>query len=140
MAYNPHICRNELLPCHNTSCSPSKLAPCRCARFFRSATIRLSRCSSRAVGAITTRFAHAASVAKHYFIKIRRQWRCRDCNHTFSVTSGTIFDSHKLPLKVYLAAIAIYCNAVKGLSALQLARDLDVQNKTAFALAHKIRE
>ncbi|MBB6054470.1 hypothetical protein HNR75_000335 [Tolumonas osonensis] len=43
-------------------------------------------------------------------------------------------------MKVYLAAIAIYCNAVKGLSALQLARDLDVQNKTAFALAHKIRE
>ena len=36
------------------------------------------------------------SVAKHYFIKTRRQWRCRDCNHTFSVTSGTIFASHKL--------------------------------------------
>ena len=80
------------------------------------------------------------SAAKHYFIKTRRQWRCRDCNHTFSVTSGTIFASHKLPLKVYLAAIAIYCNAVKGLSALQLARDLDVQYKTAFVLAHKIRE
>lgn len=32
-----------------------------------------------------------ASVAKHYFIRSRRQWRCRDCNHTFSVTSGTIF-------------------------------------------------
>lgn len=73
-------------------------------------------------------------MAKHYFIKTRRQWHCRDCNHTFSVTSGTIFASHKLPLKVYLAAIAIYCNAVKGLSALQLARDLDVQYKTAFVL------
>ncbi len=80
------------------------------------------------------------NAAKHYFIKTRRQRRCRDCNHTFSVTSGTIFSSHKLPLKVYLAAIAIYCNAVKGLSALQLARDLDVQYKTAFVLAHKIRE
>ena len=80
------------------------------------------------------------SVAKHYFIKTRRQWRCRDCNHTFSVTSGTVFALHKLPLKVYLAAIAIYCNAVKGMSALQLSRDLDVQYKTAFVLAHKIRE
>ena len=47
---------------------------------------------------------------------------------------------HKLPLKVYLAAIAIYANAVKGISALQLARDLGVQYKTAFVLAHKIRE
>lgn len=77
---------------------------------------------------------------KHYFIKTRKQWRCRSCNHTYSVTSGTIFAFHKLPLTVYLGAIAIYANAVKGLSALQLSRDLDVQYKTAFVMAHKIRE
>lgn len=76
----------------------------------------------------------------HYFIKTRKQWRCKECNHTFSVTSGTVFASHKLPLSIYLAAIAIYTNAVKGISALQLSRDLDVQYKTAFVLAHKIRE
>ena len=39
-------------------------------------------------------------------------------------------------LKVYL----VYANAVKGISALQLSRDLGVQYKTAFVLAHKIRE
>ncbi len=39
-----------------------------------------------------------------------------------------------------LAAICIFVNAVKGLSALQLSRDLDVQYKTAFVLAHKLRE
>ena len=43
------------------------------------------------------------------------------------VTSGTIFNNRKLPLSTYLAAIAIYTNAVKGISALQLSRDLDVQ-------------
>lgn len=80
------------------------------------------------------------SIAKHYFISTRKQWRCRDCKHTFSVTSGTLFAFHKLPLKIYLAAVAIYTNAVKGVSALQLSRDLDVQYKTAFVLAHKIRE
>lgn len=80
------------------------------------------------------------SIAKHYFIATRKQWRCRDCKHTFSVTSGTLFAFHKLPLKIYLAAVAIYTNAVKGVSALQLSRDLDVQYKTAFVLAHKIRE
>ena len=79
-------------------------------------------------------------VHEHYFIATRRQWRCKDCNHTFSVTSGTIFAFHKLPLKMYLAAIAIYTNAVKGISALQMGRDLDVQYKTAFVLCHKIRE
>lgn len=80
------------------------------------------------------------TVGKHYFQHTRKQWRCKDCNHTFSVTSGTIFAFHKLPLRVYLAAIAIYTNAVKGISALQLSRDLGVQYKTAFVLAHKIRE
>lgn len=79
-------------------------------------------------------------IEKHYFQHTRRQWRCKACNHTFSVTSGTIFAFHKLPLKIYLAAIAIFTNAVKGISALQLSRDLGVQYKTAFVLAHKIRE
>jgi len=37
-------------------------------------------------------------------------------------------------------AIALYTNAVKGISSLQLGRDLDVQYKTAFVLTHKIRE
>lgn len=79
-------------------------------------------------------------VGKHYFKATRKQWQCKDCKHTFSVTSGTIFAFHKLPLKVYLAAIAIFTNAVKGISSLQLSRDLGVQYKTAFVLAHKIRE
>lgn len=76
----------------------------------------------------------------HYWIKTRKQWRCKACNHSFSVTSGTIFANHKMPLRNYLAAIAIYSNAVKGISALQLSRDLDCQYKTAFVLAHKLRE
>lgn len=79
-------------------------------------------------------------VHEHYFIATRRQWRCRDCKHTFSVTSGTIFAFHKLPLKIYLGAIALFTNAAKGMSALQMGRDLDVQYKTAFVLLHKIRE
>lgn len=52
-------------------------------------------------------------VNDYYFIAIRKQWRCKDCSHTFSVTSGTIFAFYKLSLKMYLAAIAIYTNAVK---------------------------
>lgn len=79
-------------------------------------------------------------VREHYFIAIRKQWRSKDCKHTFSVMSGTIFAFHKLSLKMHLTAIAIYTNAVKGISALQMGRDLDVQYKTAFVLTHKIRE
>ncbi|RXJ98460.1 DDE transposase [Arcobacter sp. CECT 8989] len=80
------------------------------------------------------------SVKKHYFLKTRMQFRCKECFHTFSVTSGTIFASHKKPLKIYLLAIALFTNAVKSISALQLSRDLDVQYKTAWVLSHKIRE
>lgn len=79
-------------------------------------------------------------VAKQVFRRDRRQWRCLDCGHTFSVTAGTIFANHKLPLKTYLAAIAIDSNAATGISALQRSRNLDVPYKTAFVLAHKIRE
>lgn len=42
------------------------------------------------------------------------RFRCRACAKDFSVTSGTLFASHKLPLRVYLAAIAIFANEVKA--------------------------
>src|SRR5208282_3335119 len=75
-----------------------------------------------------------------YAIPTRRTWQCKACKKQFSVTSGTIFASRKLPIRDYLAAIAIFCNEVKGHAALHLSRDLDVQYKTAFVLAHKLRE
>ena len=68
------------------------------------------------------------------------RWRCKACRKDFSLTSGTLFAFHKLPLVLYLAAIVIFVNEVKGKSALALSRDLGVQYKTAFVLAHKIRE
>ncbi len=67
-------------------------------------------------------------------------FKCQACGHQFSVTSGTIFAHRKLPVRDYLMAIALFVNGAKGLSALQLSRDLDVQYKTAFVLAHKLRE
>ena len=65
---------------------------------------------------------------------------CKACINQFSVTSGTIFASRKLAIRDYLLAIAIFANGAKGYAALQLSRDLDVQYKTAFVLAHKLRE
>jgi len=68
------------------------------------------------------------------------RWRCKACRADFSVTSGTLVAWHKLPLKRCLMAIAVFCNEVKGKSMLAFSRDLDVQYKTAFVLAHKLRE
>lgn len=68
------------------------------------------------------------------------RWRCKACRGDFSITSGTLFAWHKLALRTYLFAIVLFSNEVKGKSMLALARDLDVQYKTAFVLAHKLRE
>src|ERR1700686_2573450 len=68
------------------------------------------------------------------------RWRCKACHADFSAMSGTLFAWHKLPLRTYLMAIALFCNEVKGKSMLAFSRDLDVQYKTAFVLAHKLRE
>lgn len=75
-----------------------------------------------------------------YSISTRRKFKCKACHHQFSVTSGTIFASRKLDFVDMLGAISIFVNAVKGLSSLQLSRDLDIQYKTAWVLAHKLRE
>ena len=80
------------------------------------------------------------SVRKHYYLQTRQQWRCQDCNHTFSVTSGTKFAYHKRPIKDYLAAMALFANGAKGVSALNLCRDMDMQHKAAFVILHKARE
>ncbi len=68
------------------------------------------------------------------------RWRCKACRKDFSVTSGTLFAWHKLPLRIYLLATVVFCNEVKGHSMLAFCRELDVQYKTAFVLAHKLRE
>ena len=75
-----------------------------------------------------------------YKITTRRKFKCKACHHQFSVTSSTIFASRKMDFVDLLAAICIIVNASKGVSMVQLSRDLDCQYKTAFVLAHKLRE
>jgi hypothetical protein len=75
-----------------------------------------------------------------YAYASRPIFKCKGCGKQFSMTSGTIFASRKLTIRDYLLAIVIFINAAKGISSLQLARDLGVQYKTAFVLTHKLRE
>jgi transposase-like protein len=67
-------------------------------------------------------------------------FKCKGCGAQFSLTSGTIFANRKLAIRDILLAVAIFVNGAKGHSALQLSRDLNVQYKTAFVMAHKLRE
>ena len=68
------------------------------------------------------------------------RWKCAACRRKFSVTSGTTFHSRKLPIREYLAVIALFTGGVKGVAALHMARDMNINPKSAFVLLHKLRE
>jgi transposase-like protein len=72
--------------------------------------------------------------------KVRRILECLECGFQFTATSGTLFHDSHLPLNKWFMAIALICEAKKGISALQLSRHLGVQHKTAWYLNHRIRE
>ena len=62
------------------------------------------------------------------------------CRQQFSVTAGTIFKDTHLPLHKWFKGIALMCNAKKGVSAMQMQRDLGISYKAAWFLNHRIRE
>lgn len=66
--------------------------------------------------------------------------RCYDCKTGFSVTVGTIFHRTHLPLQKWFLAITLMLNAKKGLSAMQLSRDLQVNKNTAWRITMQIRK
>lgn len=67
-------------------------------------------------------------------------FECGKCGLHFSPTAGTLFHDSHLPLQKWFAAIALMCEAKKGISANQLKRHLGVTYKTAWFLAHRIRK
>jgi transposase-like protein len=64
---------------------------------------------------------------------------CNGCNTTFSVTVDTIFHHTHLDLQKWFLAISLVLNAKKGISARQLARDLEVNKNTAWFMGMRIR-
>lgn len=66
--------------------------------------------------------------------------KCGDCKSQFTVRIGTIFEESHLPMHKWLQAIYLMCSSKKGVSAKQLERTLEVTYKTAWFLAHRIRE
>ena|SRR5581483_588336 len=67
-------------------------------------------------------------------------WKCKDCREQFTVTVGTVFERSKIALNVWLQAVYLLCSSKKGMSAHQLHRTLGVTYKTAWFMAHRIRE
>ena len=72
--------------------------------------------------------------------KHRMPYHCKDCRKRFSVRTGTILAESNVPLHKWLMAIYLLNTNLKGVSSMKFARDLDITQKTAWFLAHRIRK
>ncbi|MBX9815493.1 MAG: transposase [Proteobacteria bacterium SG_bin5] len=67
-------------------------------------------------------------------------YQCNGCREQFTVTVGTVFEDSKIPLNKWLLATHLMCASKKGISAHQLHRMLGITYKSAWFMAHRIRE
>ena len=65
--------------------------------------------------------------------------KTKECRKQFTVTVGTVFEDSHIPLGTWVAAYHIMCSSKKGISALQLKRQLGIAYKSAWHMAHRIR-
>lgn len=75
---------------------------------------------------------------KHYYLKTRRVWKCRDCKKQFSVKVGTIFEDSPIGLDKWLPAVWLTANCKNGISSYELAKHLGVQQKSAWFMLYRI--
>lgn len=73
-----------------------------------------------------------------YVYKDGITYKCKKCRKQFRATTGTMMENTKLPLIDWLIAIHLLTHK-KGISSIQLAKDIGVTQKTAWIMAHKIR-
>ena len=67
-------------------------------------------------------------------------YQCRPCRKKFSVKIGTVMEGSKLGYQNWLIAIYLFQTSLKGVSSMKLRRDLGVTQKTAWFMAHRLRE
>ena len=67
-------------------------------------------------------------------------YHCRDCRKDFSVKTRTLMHGSKLPLSTWAIAYFLFSTHLKGVSSMKLHRDLGITQKSAWHLAHRIRE
>ena len=79
----------------------------------------------------------------HYRLKydgiFKGLYKCKDCRSRFTVTVGTIFHGSQIPLHKWFLAIYIFSSHKKGISSVQLAKDLDITQKSAWFMLSRIR-
>ena len=74
-----------------------------------------------------------------YYVKTRRIWQCKGCKRQFSVKIGTIFERSPIGLDKWLTAVWLLTSAKNGISSYELHRAIEVTQKTAWFMMHRIR-
>jgi transposase-like protein len=67
-------------------------------------------------------------------------YRCKNTGKNFNVRIGTLFEGSKVSLRKWFVAIFLIVSNKKGISSVQLAKDISVTQKTAWFMNHRIRE
>jgi transposase-like protein len=79
------------------------------------------------------------SSKKASFLKTRLMWKCMACKKQYSVKVGTIFEDSAIGLDKWLCAMWMLANCKNGVSSYEVARALEVTQKTAWFMLHRIR-
>lgn len=82
---------------------------------------------------------HCGSTRKFYTFKDNKTFKCADCRRKFTAKVGTIFEDSPLPLQKWFMAIYLISSHKKGISSVQLAKDIDVTQKTAWFMLQRLR-
>jgi transposase-like protein len=67
-------------------------------------------------------------------------YRCNACKHDFTVRTGTIFERSHVPLHKWIYAMYLLVTARKGISSMQLAKEIGITQKSAWFVLHRLRE
>ena len=69
----------------------------------------------------------------------KQEYRCEHCNRSFSVLAGTIFENTKLPISKWMIGMYLISSHKNGISSVQLAKDIEVTQTTAWYMLHRVR-
>jgi len=75
----------------------------------------------------------------HYYLATQKRWKCKKCGKQFSVKVGTIFEDSPISLDKWLCALWMITNCKNGISSYEVGRALDVTQKTAWFMLHRLR-
>ncbi len=77
---------------------------------------------------------------QHSFLRTRLMWFCKGCKKQFSVKVGTIFEDSPIGMDKWMTAFWMVCNCKNGVSSAEMARTLNITQKSAWFMLHRVRE